>query len=80
MLGNKIEMQITDLVEQNSTLLRVGLHFEFNDARNRVSRQLQKNLDTCEYAAVYGSKGRHAATPQKQPPPSAAAAAPESTQ
>jgi len=45
-LGNKIEMQLTELVEQNTTLLRVGIHFEFNDARNRVSRQLQKNLDT----------------------------------
>ena len=48
-LGNKIEMQLTNLIEENPTLLRVGIHFEFNDARNRVSRQLQKNLDTCEY-------------------------------
>uniref|UniRef100_A0A2P2I4M2 Tropomodulin-like n=1 Tax=Hirondellea gigas TaxID=1518452 RepID=A0A2P2I4M2_9CRUS len=46
-LGNKIEMQMTNLIEENHTLLRVGIHFEFNDARNRVSRQLQKNLDTC---------------------------------
>lgn len=45
-LGNKIEMQLTNLIEENPTLLRVGIHFEFNDARNRVSRQLQKNLDT----------------------------------
>ncbi|XP_066986425.1 tropomodulin-1 isoform X6 [Macrobrachium rosenbergii] len=45
-LGNKIEMQLTDIIEQNPTLLRVGIHFEFNDARNRVSRHLQKNLDT----------------------------------
>ncbi|XP_018015651.1 tropomodulin isoform X2 [Hyalella azteca] len=45
-LGNKIEMQLTNLIEENNTLLRVGIHFEFNDARNRVSRQLQKNLDT----------------------------------
>jgi len=47
-LGNKIEMQLTELIEANPTLLRIGLHFEFNDARNRVSRHLQKNLDTCE--------------------------------
>ncbi|CAL4085106.1 unnamed protein product, partial [Meganyctiphanes norvegica] len=45
-LGNKIEMQLTELVEANPTILRIGLHFEFNDARNRVSRHLQKNLDT----------------------------------
>ncbi|XP_076043271.1 tropomodulin isoform X3 [Oratosquilla oratoria] len=45
-LGNKIEMQLTEIIEQNPTLLRVGVHFEFNDARNRVSRHLQKNLDT----------------------------------
>lgn len=45
-LGNKIEMQLTDIIEQNPTLLRVGIHFEFNDSRNRVSRHLQKNLDT----------------------------------
>jgi len=45
-LGNKIEMQVTQLIEANNTLLRVGIHWEFNDARTRVSRQLQKNLDT----------------------------------
>lgn len=47
-------MQLTDIIEQNPTLLRVGIHFEFNDSRNRVSRHLQKNLDTCEYEAVSG--------------------------
>lgn len=50
-------MQLTELVEANPTLLRVGVAFEFNDARNRVSRQLQKNLDTCEYEAVGGIIG-----------------------
>lgn len=45
-LGNKIEMQLTEIIEQNPSLLRVGIHFEFNDSRNRVSRHLQKNLDT----------------------------------
>jgi len=47
-LGNKIEMQLTELIEANPTILRIGIHFEFNDSRNRVSRHLQKNLDTCE--------------------------------
>lgn len=44
-LGNKIEMQITELVEQNFTLLRLGLHLEYNDARHRVAAHLQRNLD-----------------------------------
>jgi tropomodulin len=44
-LGNKIEMEITKLVEQNPTILRLGLHLEYNDARNRVATHLQRNLD-----------------------------------
>lgn len=44
-LGNRVEMAITKAVENNKSLLRVGLHFEFNDCRNRVAVQLQKNLD-----------------------------------
>lgn len=44
-LGNKVEMAITKAVENNKSLLRVGLHFEFGDCRNRVAVQLQKNLD-----------------------------------
>lgn len=44
-LGNKAEMDITQSIEQNPNLLRVGLFFEFNDARSRVATQLQKNID-----------------------------------
>ncbi|XP_065213803.1 tropomodulin-like isoform X2 [Planococcus citri] len=44
-LGNKIEMEITKLVEQNPTILRLGLHLEYNDARHRISAHLQRNLD-----------------------------------
>ena len=44
-LGNKVEMDITTAIENNKTLLRVGLHFEYGDCRNRVAVQLQKNLD-----------------------------------
>ncbi|XP_055587883.1 tropomodulin isoform X4 [Uranotaenia lowii] len=44
-LGNKIEMEITELVEKNTTLLRLGLHLEFNDARHRVAAHLQRNID-----------------------------------
>ncbi|XP_063216616.1 tropomodulin isoform X2 [Bacillus rossius redtenbacheri] len=44
-LGNKIEMDITSLVEQNPTLLRLGLHLEYNDARHRIAAHLQRNID-----------------------------------
>jgi len=45
-LGNKIEMEITSLVEKNPTLLRLGLHLEYNDARHRIATHLQRNIDT----------------------------------
>ena len=44
-LGNKIEAEITKLIEENPTILRLGLHLEYNDARNRVATHLQRNLD-----------------------------------
>ncbi|XP_071523940.1 tropomodulin-1 isoform X2 [Panulirus ornatus] len=61
-LGNKIEMQLTDIIEQNPTVLRVGIHFEFNDARNRVSKHLQKNLDTFRVGIRVRRSSRKAAT------------------
>lgn len=51
-LGNKIEMEITELVEKNSTLLRLGLHFEYNDARHRVAAHLQRNIDRIRQARL----------------------------
>uniref|UniRef100_A0A1B6KAZ4 Tropomodulin n=2 Tax=Graphocephala atropunctata TaxID=36148 RepID=A0A1B6KAZ4_9HEMI len=44
-LGNKIEMEITHIIEQNMTLLRLGLHLEYNDARHRIASHLQRNID-----------------------------------
>lgn len=44
-LGNKVETSITKAIENNKAILRVGLHFQFGDCRNRVAVQLQKNLD-----------------------------------
>lgn len=32
-LGNKVEMAITKAIENNKTLLKVGLHFQFGDCR-----------------------------------------------
>jgi len=44
-LGNKVEVAITKAIEANKSLLKVGLHFQFGDCRNRVAVQQQKNLD-----------------------------------
>lgn len=41
------------MVEKNSTLLRLGLHLEFNDARHRVAAHLQRNIDRSEYKASH---------------------------
>ncbi|XP_055851236.1 titin isoform X5 [Episyrphus balteatus] len=54
-LGNKIEMEITDLVEKNTSLLRLGLHLEFNDARHRVAAHLQRNIDRNEHELRKGN-------------------------
>lgn len=51
-LGNKIEMEITHLVEQNPTLLRLGLHLEYNDARHRIATHLQRNIDRIRLTRV----------------------------
>ncbi|XP_050719896.1 tropomodulin-like isoform X3 [Eriocheir sinensis] len=61
-LGNKIEMQLTEIIEQNPSVLRVGIHFEFNDARNRVSKHLQKNLDTFRVGVRVRRASRKVAT------------------
>lgn len=44
-LGNRIEMDITKLVEKNTNLLRLGLNFDVPDARMRVAKHLQDNND-----------------------------------
>jgi len=44
-LGNRVETAITKAIENNKTILKVGLHFQFGDCRNRVAVHLQKNLD-----------------------------------
>jgi len=44
-LGNKVEVAITKAIENNKTIRKVGLHFQYGDTRNRVAVHLQKNLD-----------------------------------
>ncbi|XP_076309304.1 tropomodulin-like [Tachypleus tridentatus] len=51
-LGNKIEMEISKLVEKNDTLLRIGIFFEIADARIRVAAKLQENNDAIRVKRV----------------------------
>ena len=48
-LGNRIEMEISKLIEQNDTLLRLGLNLDVPDARMRVAQQLKKNKDSSKF-------------------------------
>jgi tropomodulin len=51
-LGNKVESKIAELLKENSSLLRLGLQFEFPDSRIKVHEKLKKNLDACEYSII----------------------------
>lgn len=72
-LGNKVEMAITKAIENNKALLKVGLHFDFGDCRNRVAVQLQKNLDRVRLKRV-AHKLSAAKIPPAAPAASSAAA------
>lgn len=51
-MGNRIEMEIAKLVQQNKTLLKLGLNFDVPDARHRVATQLQMNNDNCKHFEI----------------------------
>jgi tropomodulin len=65
-LGNRVEVAVTKAVEKNKTLLRVGLHFEFGDCRNRVAVQLQKNLDRQRLKRIAHKLSTAGAEPEKK--------------
>jgi len=44
-LGNKVEMDIANVVSQNKTLLRLGIHFDTLGPRVTVQETLKKNWD-----------------------------------
>ena len=58
-LGNKVEVAITKALESNKSVLKVGLHFQYGDTRNRVAVHLQKNLDRLRLKRIaqMGSSG-----------------------
>ncbi|XP_037964798.2 tropomodulin-1 isoform X4 [Plutella xylostella] len=68
-LGNKIEMEITSLVEQNPTLLRLGLHLEYSDARHRIATHLQRNIDRNCRIQKRASASLSLRLPRGRPPP-----------
>lgn len=49
-LGNRIEMEISKLVQQNNTLLRLGLNLDVPDARLKIAEQLKKNKDASTFS------------------------------
>ncbi|KAK0424034.1 hypothetical protein QR680_008468 [Steinernema hermaphroditum] len=44
-LGNQIEMDMMLTIEENDSLLRVGIAFQSMEARHRVSEALERNLE-----------------------------------
>lgn len=65
-LGNRIEMDITKLVEKNNNLLRLGLNFDVPDARMKIAKHLQDNNDTRRLIRIGGSTTPHVQTKQPQ--------------
>lgn len=55
LLIEQIEMEIARIVEENRSLLSIGLELAVADARVRVSRKLQENRDRCMYCYLYSS-------------------------
>lgn len=61
-------MEITELVEKNASLLRLGLHLEYNDARHRIANHLQRNIDRSKYLEYETrSTKRYKCTDKKSP-------------
>lgn len=55
-LGNRIEMEISKLVQQNNTLLRLGLNLDVPDARLKIAEQLKKNKDAIRIQRIEKQK------------------------
>ncbi len=53
-LGNRVEMEIAQLVKQNKVLLKLGLNLDVPAARHTVASQLQQNNDNCKHSLFFG--------------------------
>jgi len=58
-LGNKVEVAITKAVESNPFILRVGLHLQAGDCRNRMDTCLQRNMDRIRLQRVQKQVGNN---------------------
>jgi len=47
-LGNKVEMEIADMLEKNTSLLKFGYHFTQQGPRLRASNAMMNNNDLGE--------------------------------
>lgn len=56
-MGNRVEMEIAQLVQQNKALLKLGLNFDVPDARHKVATQLQQNNDNCRLKRLASVEG-----------------------
>lgn len=56
-MGNRIEMEIAKAVEQNKTLLRLGLCFDVPCARQKITDHLQQNNDNVRLKRIGSYEG-----------------------
>lgn len=52
-MGNKVEMEIVNMLEKNTTLLKFGYHFTQQGPRLRASNAMMSNNDLGECAPVF---------------------------
>lgn len=53
-LGVKAEQKIQSMLEQNTTLLNLGLFLDTANARVKVQEYLQRNKDLCKKHLIIG--------------------------
>ncbi len=54
MLGNRVEMDMMHSIEENESLLRVGISFDSMLARYRVSDALERNYERSRFKIFFG--------------------------
>ncbi|XP_058915371.1 leiomodin-1 [Kogia breviceps] len=82
--GGKAEMEMAKLLRENTTLLKLGYHFELAGPRMTVTNLLSRNMDRQRQKRLQGRRAREARAgealpeepragrPSPRPPPSAA--------
>lgn len=52
-MGNKVEMEIVNMLEKNTTLLKFGYHFTQQGPRLRASNAMMNNNDLGELTSAF---------------------------